>query len=692
VIWMHCSSRSKPIHWRPSNCAATQVVARAHEWIEDDVALTRAKRDEIGREPKRLSGTCLGGPFSNHGHWVPPGSVPDEPHPSACRVKSGQFLTRRDARSDCKLPLRLIGLGEPTCAISRRIDPFKFGVGSIAMVIFLLAALAGYIACEPFVRWWSPHRETRWLRARHAVVLIALLLALGIALFAVVTGSLHVQSLRYVRRLLAASETNEAVLGAVAGIVAYTFPLWRYELNLGGTWGLIALASALGSIMLVAIIEPHLDSLTTFETPYAKFQFATPQAERQLQVEIQRDLSFFEGLQGVTGTDRIFQIECGYAAVKAGGFAAFERSPLYQDLGHALVLRNAFRDFLARVARAQTAGYDIDGLKRRVSPVADKFYALISGRWPARLSLHSIVDAYRDATQELRKQDYALATEGIGNPPANGAKAAPRSGQEADPERHWCAPLPEELSKQSQIEDLLENTRYVYGAVAVMFSFTGNTEGQIKTYLAARARPPLRDDINVNGSLADAMYQAERDFRQVSEFYEKALAAIDSQAADVANFCASPRSQPNDQEICQDLPRRYTRARLNVRRDLAYVWAQADMRWPTAEFYANQNLEDFRQGSTPQYECLDDYVPIEVKDTYSYVMLAFQAHNYRNDRITPNVTDVREARSLLEEAASELEAKQLEEDSPIQCTSHDQTKVWLRRVRSHLRLAEAMLR
>ena len=67
--------------------------------------------------------------------------------------------------------------------------------------------------------------------------------------------------------------------------------------------------------------------LTGLETPYAKFHFATPQAEKQLDLEITRDLDLYRGLVAITKTARIIQYECGYAAVEAKGIEAFKRQP-----------------------------------------------------------------------------------------------------------------------------------------------------------------------------------------------------------------------------------------------------------------------------------------------------------------------------------------------------------------------------
>jgi hypothetical protein len=631
------------------------------------------------------------------------------------------------------------------------------------MVIFLLSALAAYLLYGPIAAWWAadlappsapfPQRDPSpgqprasntlgkvfgwigyslrftgawigyvlhvaggWIRHYHrafflTVFVAALLFGLGYALFALITGSREAESFVLIRRYLSAPEADAAVFGALAGVICRAFPRWRIALGLGGTVGVSMFAGALAGMMGLAVLEPSLSRLIALETPYAKFQFATPQSERQLQLDIARDLSIYQGLLGITENYRIVQLECGYAAIEAGGFAEYETSPAQYSIRHAfesaLNLRHEFVLFLSRVADAQRRGYDPEGLKRLVGPVADRFYELISEQWSQRSTPeYTLSKAYSDAIAVLRAQDSTLQK-------AIGARAVAKQEEPSS----WCKTQAGELS-EDDVRNLLENTRYVYGAVAVMYAFAGNTEGAIKAYRFALKQRRLARDVNVNGSLGDELYVGERDFRVVSDYYEMALEAIDAQASKAAAFCKSlPRPQPisqkkiwsaedkeawdsADKDVCEQLRDRYKRGRLNLKRFLAYLWAQGDMRWPTAQEYAREALDALSKPEDgPLYPCLDDYVSIETKDTYAFVKLSFHAHNYSVDRGTSAyLAELREARWMLEELVSKLQDLQKLQDLPMQddsptsrCISHEETNLWLRRIKSHLRLAETLL-
>ena len=139
------------------------------------------------------------------------------------------------------------------------------------------------------------------------------------------------------------------MLGVVAGIVCRTFPTWTLVGGLGSRSGLFAFVGIVATIALVALLEPYLGRLRVFETPYAKLQFATPAAERQLELDIQRDLAFYEGLSSVTRTAKIVQLDCGYEAIENGGIDRFKKGDLYQAFAGALAVRSEIVDFLVRV-------------------------------------------------------------------------------------------------------------------------------------------------------------------------------------------------------------------------------------------------------------------------------------------------------------------------------------------------------
>src|SRR5437879_3645336 len=102
------------------------------------------------------------------------------------------------------------------------------------------------------------------------------------------------------------------------------------------------------------------------------------------------------------------------------------------------------------------------------------------------------------------------------------------------------------------------------------------------------------------------------------------------------------------------------------------------MRWVTAQRHA--------------FPCLDDYERYYVKDTYAYVNLRFEAHNLVTDRTEIDPQPVREARRILEEIRDELTDWQRTDDGSNKCRDPELTKLWVKRVTGHLKLAEGMLR
>jgi hypothetical protein len=125
------------------------------------------------------------------------------------------------------------------------------------------------------------------------------------------------------------------------------------------------------------------------------------------------------------------------------------------------------------------------------------------------------------------------------------------------------------------------------------------------------------------------------------------------------------------------------------------VWAQEGVNWPTAQDYTQRNLDEFSSGELPLFPCfLDPYESFNIKDTYAFVRLSRHAHNTRSDKSASSIAELREARWLLEELMTQLQDRQRQDDENDQlnrCTYHEQTKLWLRRVKSHLKLADALL-
>jgi hypothetical protein len=254
-----------------------------------------------------------------------------------------------------------------------------------------------------------------------------------------------------------------------------------------------------------------------------------------LQVEIQRDLAFYEGLAGVSRTNLIFQYDCAYWAIRNGGLANFKSQQLYKAFQVALKFRHDIVEFLIPISNAEVRGYDVDALKRRVSAVADRFYTVLSSRSPK----DGILNAYQAAVAETEAQRQTLP-DGI---LSMSQDSDPRGVTPLDiEETSWCNVADWSLNDED-LKNMIENTRYIYGAVAVMYSYTGNTEGAIKTYELAQAKPTLREDINVTSSLAEQLYIGERRFDDISQYLERALTSVDLQAKEVDQYCARKKTR-----------------------------------------------------------------------------------------------------------------------------------------------------
>jgi hypothetical protein len=568
------------------------------------------------------------------------------------------------------------------------------------MVIFLLSAIAAYLACGPLERFWAGYLAEH--PGRQVTVALVVVLALVLVLYGRVSGLLPYILLS---PLVVGPEAPQAMLGALAGAMWRTFPRWRILAYAGSRSQVLVFVFAMAAALLAAVLWPHLTRLTAFETPYAKLQFATPPAEKQLELEIHRDLALYAGLATVTQTARIYQSECAYAAVKAGGFAKFRsndrpesitRGPTYADFRNALAFRNLVAPFLVQVANAERRGYDVEGLRRRVGLVADKFLRVLAGHYTSPTTIGA---AYHDAAAEVAVQRAALENAGMAD--KLGAPGPDPEGWD------WCEPATEDMN-EAAVQSLIDNTRYLYGAVAVMFAYAGNIEAVIKTYRRAEEKEPVENQINVTSSLGEALYGGERQFSELATYFERALKTTEDEGRKVDTFCEKIKSATkpvrddvkkpdrDDVKICDKdkLPRRYDRARLNLKIRIAYLWAQEGTRWWTAQRYAQDNYDALQNGTIQllRFPCLDEDEALYIKDTYAYVILAFQAHKYVTDRLEIDQQPVREARLILQELLSQLQSRMSKDERADQCFDQEQTKLWVRRINAHLKLAEAMLR
>jgi hypothetical protein len=100
----------------------------------------------------------------------------------------------------------------------------------------------------------------------------------------------------------------------------------------------------------------------------------------------------------------------------------------------------------------------------------------------------------------------------------------------------------------------------------------------------------------------------------------------------------------------------------------------------------------------PWFPCTDDGHDLYVKDTYAYVKLAFEAYNLRRGSKPPDhARQLRDARIILEDMRAEvisiLHAIQdrTRGDRPAPtCVIESEAKAWIKRISSHLKLAEAI--
>src|SRR5262249_29337685 len=124
------------------------------------------------------------------------------------------------------------------------------------------------------------------------VALVLLLVTLTVA-----TGPMKRGALFNVWRIASASETLQLILGVLAGTMGRAFPGWGIVGIPGHTWRLLTYVGAFGGVVLMALIVPYIPALltrmTTFETPYAKFQFSITPAEKQFLLNVERDLLGF---------------------------------------------------------------------------------------------------------------------------------------------------------------------------------------------------------------------------------------------------------------------------------------------------------------------------------------------------------------------------------------------------------------
>jgi len=626
----------------------------------------------------------------------------------------------------------------------------EFGFFLLALMIFFVAAIAAFSFYalltqqeHPLFVWLRGYPV-----AATSIMFAFLPVVLFVALFSTEPHFWNIGIFLLVRRVTSAPETVQFLLGGLFGVmwhsrrqlIAIGTPaaedkkfetqnqmMWdaRHQLiatntpgsidqqpgtsDQMGKWPLLLFAGGLSIVVLAALIAPQgpalLGRLAGVETPLFKIQVATSTTERQLVLNIERSIGGFDGLDNLVRGSRFTEFECGYQALRAQGLGPFktpENFPKYERYRLARWFReNVVAPFVARIAAAQQKGYDIESLKSRVRVVANKFLLVILEPDLLRENYGLGQNKYYDAViNELRAQNGELESEYIdGKWPLTPDEEA-LENREKSPT--WCKDETRRSVNANEVYDLIHNTRYIHGIVADFFLFTGNIQGAISVLQKRLDNREFDDDINANAGLAEALYLGERTFgpmdssekaeeekiNEISKRFEKALAAVEAQAK-IAKECVVVDDQytKDNKEICQKLGERYHRAQLNIKRDLAFMWAQERMRWPTVIAYAEENYKALWDNRPKQFPCMDNFMTVDIMDTYAYAKLARQAYNLQTFRIQLNITEVREMRSILEDAKAQLRRT----DGDICFGNTERRILWGKRVSSHLKLAEAML-
>jgi hypothetical protein len=486
----------------------------------------------------------------------------------------------------------------------------------------------------------------------------------------------------------------------------YAFPLWKADLA-ASNWLLLFFGIALSGIVLAALVVQYADLLyrvTGVETPYAKIQFATSATDRQLNPNIDRDQNNVDRFEDLPRSLRFIQYDCGKAAFDAGGMAQYKQKQEYKLYTNGFALRDKLILYVNRIVNAQRKGGNIEILKGQVKQTAEKFERLVSD--PVEAHFHQ---NYEAAWAEVRRQEDVFDAERV-------SSKLPREEEERrlrEPDPDYCKGTDAEVNEDNT-KRLVEEIRLVHSFVASLFHFTDNIEGAIGMLTSAYRTRLGSGDINAIGGLADALYAGGRDLREVLSLEERDLEIVEKNVGQMKR--SGMRSQSKDDvKIYADLVKRYDRARFIVRLRLAYLYAQhglgwqedivpqPDLRWWSAQTYADDAYEKLLDKSKrpPRFRCTDDAQDLAIKDTYAFVKLAFQAYNLKTQRITPDQSQVKEARGVLEDALAEAREKHsllLAAEPAMRnggaapwCLVAEQTKGWVKRILTHLKLADTLM-
>jgi hypothetical protein len=563
------------------------------------------------------------------------------------------------------------------------------------MSIFILAGLISYVL-------GSVIQSTKFLdNINSNRPWVALLFAAGLtAVLITILVALESSSLARIQDMARAPETAQAMLGFIAGAICRKFPIKTIGEDAGPqepiAWRPPVTIIALSAVAVLALLAPGgsaiVDRIKNVQTSVFNIELYAAASDRQLEINVDRDLSQFGTIEGLPRSPRYLQYDCGYAILAAGGQDQLknptnnrQKFATYDDFRNAIAFAKSsvFAKFARRVINAKERGADVEILKDHVRPVTEKLSLLAAT--PVRNNQGAFDTAYAAADDERVRQDDALKSENPGV--SDDLTPVDRQNQASVPE--WCGNGDDEVTP-AKLRDVVNYTRAFHGFVAGFDSFTGNLEGQVLMYSLAKSNPLLKEDINVNSNLASSLYYAGRPISDVIPLTLAALGRLQFEA-NVA------RGKSNvDKEKADELVRRYERGRINLQVELAYVWALESLRpqekagpeenvpLTTAELYAKEAYERSQRNSTIRFQCEDDDQIIYDEDTYALVKLAIQANNART-RAPLDKLELRNAQALLEDARAQLSVK-----APS-CIAQRAAK-WAKRIESHLRLARSMSR
>jgi len=586
------------------------------------------------------------------------------------------------------------------------------------MSIFLLAAVIAFVLgyLDPprgFVR-SSSLKFAVWLLI--AVVLTGLLLE---ALVALESGSLAHPHYDRIRAIALAPESAQAMLGFLAGAICRKFPPWPTRAELAARpgeaqpdgWRSPTTLALLGGLALLAVFAPGgsalVDRLTGLQTPVINIQLAAIASDRQLAISVDRDIATLDTIEDMPRSLRFLQYDCAYATLAArfdepGERARWNGVELTLTRGIGFRRNSDFTKFLQLVISAKhhinanktraDLTTETTILKAHARAVAEKLFRVIEA---AELPEADYNRVYTEAQEERSRQAAAVRSE---------VREATEELSETDQKIQsndpvWCGEKSDNPGP-AEMRSVVRDTRAFYGFVAGLESFAGNNEREILLYSMARSRPTLAKDINVNEGLAASLYYGGRPIGELIPFVQVALQSVRDEAEVVERArrtitAADYREKDKDVDKVEKLTSRYERGRINVQRQLAYLWALESLRpqenvtpyenvpLATAEEYARQAYERSQNAKALRVFCVDDDGSLYDEDTYALVLLAIQASNLRTGAATLDKEALRKAQWLLDDARARLPGHS---DS---CVS-ERAEAWERRIYSHLRLAESL--